>query len=263
MNNENNQNQNVSVPNNGGVTPVGVPVTPVTPAVPDANSTPVAPVMPEVGPVDSNVVENNAPDENAVVNENLKKVEINYTPPSKFKIFCLVCFFILLIAFVLFLPEISSYIRMAQSGELNQEEEVITTGILDCSLSTQTTNLDKKYEVSYSFADSKLETMQFVITTRGDVTLDANVLDEMNANCKSLSQSVKKLNGVQVNCNYTNDTLVEKRFFKLEEVDTEQLDTVFTEAGVNAPGYTYGQNIDKIEQQMNASKYSCQRRHSS
>ena len=41
---------------------------------------------------------------NSLVNENLKKVEVNYKPPSKAKVAAMLILFVLLVAIVIFLP---------------------------------------------------------------------------------------------------------------------------------------------------------------
>ena len=66
-------------------------------------------------PENIGIVSYNEPDKKEdnvpIKNDKLKEVEINYTPPSKGKIFLLVVFFILLIGFVIFLPDISKMIE--------------------------------------------------------------------------------------------------------------------------------------------------------
>lgn len=198
-------------------------------------------------------------DPGAVVNENLKKVDINYTPPSKFKVFSMIVFFILLVVFVLFLPEITSYVNKIKSGEMNQANEKITTGMMKCTLSSHTTNLDKDYEVTFSFKDNQLESTKFLITTRGDITEDETELNKLNDVCTKLSENVKDINGVSISCDYTTGQLIEKQNFQLKELNDEELDAAFVEAGGNNPGYSYGQDMDNVEKQMNASKYTCER----
>ncbi len=231
------------------------------------NTTPnVQPPLPASSPTPVSVTQNttatevsadNGSDSQTLVNEDLKKVEINYTPPSKFKIFMMIFFFVGILSFVIFLPDITSYVHKLQSGELNQVEEKITTGRMTCSLENHTTNLDKKYSVVFTFAASKLEKMQLTITTRGDVTQDEAVLDNLNQTCEQLSKNVKKINGVSVTCDYVDGKLVESQHFELSGINAEQLDSAFTEAGGTQPNYTYGQNIDSIEKNMKASNYEC------
>lgn len=198
-------------------------------------------------------------DSGVVLNEKLKEVEINYTPPSKGKIISLIVLFILLIAFVLFLPEITTFINIYMSGNSEKTEEIITTGKLKCSLSTSTSNLDKTYDLTFNFTDSKLQRTAFEITTRGDSTEDEAVLDEMANICNQLSKNVDGLNGVNVSCSYSNGQLKERQTFDLSQVNPEELDSAFEEAGGNNPEYRYEQDIDTIEKGMYASGYSCER----
>ena len=198
-------------------------------------------------------------DNGAMVNENLQKVEIkNYTPPSKFKVFILLVFFALLIAFIIFLPDISSMIRNYRNGETYQKEEIITTGKLICTLNTNTTDLDKEYEFDFSFTDSKLKKTKYIVNTRGDVTTEST-LDVLAENCKNLKNETSELEGISIRCEYTENRLIETQVFDLETVDVEKLTTAYTEAGGILPSYKLDQDIDGIEKNMKASNYTCER----
>ena len=149
-NNEvNNQSTNVSpnnVQNNIGRFAIGngqntVPATqPVAeqPTQPVAEQPTIQPTVGEI-PVTEPIVENanvnpdtivhsnipqiitpdtNSSDANAMINENLKKVEINYTPPSKGKIVLLLLFFIALIGFIIFLPNINTLVSNILNPEI-------------------------------------------------------------------------------------------------------------------------------------------------
>ena len=248
VNDVNQINQPVNnVPNTAPVVQQPVQVVPTTEVI----TTPPTQVVPAPQPTVDN---------NAMINENLQKVEIkNYTPPSKFKIFLLIVFFLLLIAFIMFLPDISSQIRIYMSGANEPvEKEVITTGKLICSLSTNTTDLDKEYEFEFSYTDSKLKTTKYVVYTRGDTTTET-VLDELAEKCKTLKANTEEIEGVSVKCEYSDGKLMEKQIFELEKIDTEKLDAAFTEAGGLLPSYKYDQEIDGIEKNMKASNYSCER----
>lgn len=235
------------------------------------------PTVPTTEPVE--IVENNGPviedrtvnpgvignisgvkeDPNTVVNENLKKVEVNYTPPSKGKTVSLILFFIFLIAFVIFLPEITTMVNKLRSGEQDNENVKITTGRLVCTNSTNTTNLDKDYKLTFGFTDNKLNKLDYLSTTKGDPTLDAETLDEMAERCKLLKQFTASIEGVNVTCDYSEGKLVEKQSFVYAELDEEKLTSAYTEAGGTNPQYTNGQDMDTIEKNMNASGYSCER----
>lgn len=198
-------------------------------------------------------------DNNAIVNENLKKVEIkNYTPPSKFKVFVLFVFFAMLIAFVIFLPDISSMVRIYLNGKEEPQVQVITTGKLICSLSTNTSDLDKEYEFEYGFTDNKLKTIKYIVNTRGDTTTE-NTLDELSEECKKLKEYTDSIEAVNVKCEYTEGKLMEKQVFELETLDVETLDAHYTEAGGITLSAKYDQEIDGIESNMKASGYTCER----
>ena len=200
-------------------------------------------------------------DPNAMVNENLKKVEIkDYTPPSKLKVAGLLIFFGLLIAFIIFLPQISSMVRVYMSGQGQQTPvtEVITTGRLICSMSTNTKDLDKEYEFTFRFTDNKLKSTKYISNTRGDSTTE-NSLDILAEKCNSLKENTAELEGVSIKCNYTDGRLTETQSFELETVDPDELNAAFTEAGGILPSYKLDQDIDEIEKNMKASSYSCER----
>lgn len=235
----------------------------------DTNTTPQVPVDTTIpqSSVDTNTPQITTPgttpqinsDPGMVTDEKLKKVEINYTPPSKFKIFLMIFFFVLLIGFVIFLPDITAYINKLKSGDLNYQEEKITTGKLKCNLQTSTTNLDKEYKLVFKFTDNKLNKVEFNITTRGDVSLDEETLDKLNDTCNNLKNAAKGLNGVYINCQYSDGELVETQNFELASVEKEKLDAAYTEAGGNHPEYQDGQDMDGIERNLNASGYTCKR----
>ncbi len=214
---------------------------------------PTAVSTPPVIPTDSNSSTTQP------VAEPLKKVEVEYTPPSKAKLVLLVVFFIGLVAFVLFLPEINSMVLRYKAGNLNDKPEEITTGRLICSLHTSTKNLDKNYDLVFHFTDNKLEKTEFKITTKGDPSEDAEVLDGLNEACQQLKNNVSDLSGVTIGCDYSEGKLIERQSYDLANVDQEALDSAFSEAGGNNPEYKNGQDMSYIEKNMNASNYSCER----
>ncbi len=191
--------------------------------------------------------------------EKLKRVDVNYKPPSKFKIFLLVTFFILLIAFVLFLPNINSLVLRYKSGAFNSAEEKITTGKLECTLNTNTSNLDLEYKRVFSFTDSSLDSAEFTLTTKGDPTQDESTLNSENEKCEKLKDVTKSLNGINVSCEYLEGKLIERQSFNYLNLNPDEVDSAFAEAGGVNPEFSAGQDIDKIEKNMYAANYSCMR----
>ena len=189
--------------------------------------------------------------------ENLKRVEINYTPPSKFKMFLLVVFLVGLIVFVLFLPDINTMVNKYKAGK--QVNEIITTGTMNCSFKTHTAELDKEYVRVFDFTDSKLEKADYTITTKGDPSLDEATLTEMNKKCVGLEEEVDSLTGITVSCKYSDGKLVERQIFEFQAIDKEQIDAAFAEAGGEYPEFSYNQDISEVERTMLAAGYSCVR----
>ena len=267
----NNENPNIVQPTNNGVPTV----TPMPEAALPTVIPTTVPTEPTVTPIDDPRgvgIDNkefihpeafdkaNAPkDEGAVVNEKLKKVEVEYKPPSNFKLGLMIVFFIFLIAFVLFLPEITSFMDLRFSNNNDDKWEKITNGRLNCYLNTNTTNLDKRHEYTFSFKDNKLERLEYVVTTKGDPTLDAKTLDNLAGVCKQLSQDTESIIGVTVRCNYTEGKLVETQSFDLKDLDMAEVRSSYAEAGGTNPEYPYGQDMDIIESSLKVSGYDCKR----
>ena len=272
----NNENPNTVQPTNNGVPTVTPTVGPV-PANPLPTVVPTETVPTEIAnsPVSDPRgvgIDNkefihpeafdkvNAPkDDNSVVNEKLKKVEVEYTPPSNFKLGLMVVFFVFLIAFVLFLPEITSIINLRFSKNNDDKWVKITDGSLNCYLNTNTTNLDKRHEYRFNFKNNKLERLEYTVTTKGDPTLDAKSLDKLAGICKQLSQDTESIIGVTVRCNYTEGKLVETQSFDLKDLDMAEVRSSYAEAGGTNPEYPYGQDMDLIESSLKASGYDCKR----
>ena len=233
-----------NTPNNAGV-PNQVPFTTgVAENVPAANTDSV-----------NNMTSSDDP--NAIVNEKLKKVEIDYKPPGKYQMFLLIVFFLFLIGFALFLPEISSFINLYKSGKLNEVNEEITSGKLTCTFKSNTANLDMNYVRVFYFEDKMLRSSEFTLTTRGDPTQDEKTLDDLNEKCTKLSEHSKGVNGLNVTCKYNGGQLIETQTFKYGNIDEEEITSAFAEIGGTVPEFTNGEDIEKIEHNMNAAGYSC------
>lgn len=199
-----------------------------------------------------------APDDpNAMVNEKLKKVEIDYKPPGKYQMFLLIVFFFFIIGFAFFLPEISSFINLYKSGKLNEVNEEITTGKITCKLESNTANLDMSYVRVFYFEEKMLRSAEFTLTTRGDPTQDEKTLDALNLKCTTLSEHSKAVNGLNVKCEYDGSKLVETQTYKYASINEDEINAAFAEIGGTVPEFSDGEDIDKIEHSMNAAGYSC------
>lgn len=223
-------------------------------------STEVPASMTNIGDNNSdNSTDNLKRDTNDIDNEKLKHVEIEYTPPSKAKTILLVLFFVFLLGFIIFLPDIQSMVSKYKAGAYNTVDDTITTGKLECSLNSSTANLDLDYDRVFNFTDSKLEKATFTLVTKGDITLDEATLDELNVKCEQLATNVDSLSGISVSCSYKDGELTEKQVFTYSSVNMDEVDSAFSEAGGVLPTFEYQQDIDEIEKTMNAAGYTCSR----
>lgn len=202
-------------------------------------------------------INNNNNNDDSFVQEKLKKVEVEYNPPSKFKTFVLILFFILLIGFVIFLPDISNQIRLYKENKNKPPIEEIVDGKLVCTLNTNTANLDKNYSRTFNYKDNKLTGATFETETRGDATEDESVLNELNKKCTIIKESIAGLNGISVSCTYKDGNLVEREKFDYSSYDKEKVSAAYAEAEVDMLEFDLGQDIDSIKTNMLQGGFSC------
>ena len=193
--------------------------------------------------------------------EFIKKANEEYKPNSKFKSFMLFVFFAALIAFIIFLPQIQSFIS-THSGGGAKEASKIVTGKLVCELKTNTENLNIEYKSIFSMTDNKLYGLEHSVSTKGDRNLDAETLDGLNEKCEKLKDATADINGISVSCKYDNTTITQTEDFTYSELEADKLDAAFAEAGGTYSGFDEGQDMDAIEKEMKANGYTCNRKES-
>ena len=195
--------------------------------------------------------------ENTEVNneEKLKTVDIEYKPNSTANTVMLIIFFIALILFVVFLPDIQSLIAQYKAGP--QQIEDITTGKLVCTLETSTVNLDREITRVFEYADKKLQSAKFTTIVRGDATLDEETLNELNAQCEQIKDNVDGLEGVSVSCSYENGKLTEKESFDYASYNVEDVDAAYAEAGGSVLEFEYEADIDTVMTNMRQGGFTC------
>ena len=196
----------------------------------------------------------------ARIEEHVKKANENYKPNSKLKNFLLVFFFIFIIAFTIFLPDIHKFIN-SHIGKSNQltEKEVITTGILSCSLDKSSDKFDFSYIYNFTFEDSKLLFYDKSITTKGDTTLDKEELDRLKENCNTMKDESDSIEGLTVKCTSESNSIKVQESVDLGSFTSDSLTHAYTEAGGEYPEYSLEQDISDIERNMKASGFSCDR----
>lgn len=192
--------------------------------------------------------------------EHIKKANENYKPNSKFRNILLILFFIIIIAFTIFLPEIHNLVAKWQAGELNPQEEVkITTGVLTCTYNKSSDNLDYTYEVLFNFKDNKLESYEVDTTTKGDVSLDKEKLDVLKNNCNIMRAESESIDGITVSCKSESNSILVVEAVEIKDFKENTITSAYTEAGGSYPKFTYQQNMDTLEKNMVADRYTCER----
>lgn len=174
------------------------------------------------------------------------------------KAFFLVVLFGGLLAVVFYLPEISSYIETKKYLQTHVEEK-ITTGTLKCKYEDSTETLDYNYSLDFSFTDSKLNKLSYLLEIKGDANLDEEELNQHKAECEQISVNVENLNGISISCSLSNGLYKQKQILNYASIDVDAAMSAYTEAGGIYPDYENGESIDDIEKNMNASGYTCER----
>ena len=186
------------------------------------------------------------------------KVEPGKSTGSKFQTFMLILLFGGLFLMIIFLPQISEFIEL-KKYENSQIQEVITTGTLKCTLDDSTDKFDLTYSLDFSFTDSRLTRLNYVLETRGDAKLDEAELEALKTKCDKLALSAKQLSGISVSCYEESGSVTQKQVFNYTSIDVDEAMTAYVEAGGNYPDYENGQDISEVEKNMNASGFTCER----
>lgn len=191
----------------------------------------------------------------------IKKANEEYKPNSKFKSVMLFLFFAGLIAFIIFLPQIQSFISTYSDGGYEEAPKIVN-GKLVCELKTNTENLNVEYESIFSMSDNKLFALKHSVSTKGDRNLDAETLDALNEKCEKLKDATAEVKGLSVSCKYDNTTITQTENFTYNELEEEKLDAAFAEAGGTYSGFDKNQDMDAIEKEMKQNGYTCNRQES-
>ena len=177
---------------------------------------------------------------------------------GNFKYYLTFIFFAFLIWMVAFLPEITQFVSN-YFDSLKSDNNILTTGVLTCTLANNDDKYDYYYEADFSFRDSKMYRLIFNTTIKGDQHLDAVELSEMRATCDLLEEQTDNLRGIKVSCSLTNGVYENEQQIEYADIDVEKLTSAYMEAGGTYPNYQYEQSIDDIEKEMKSSNYTCER----
>ncbi len=172
----------------------------------------------------------------------------------------MIIFFILLIAFVVFLPNIRDLIIAYKT---HVEEEEIDSGKLICTLERDNNDFDITYTETFNFENYRLKSFTYTKETVGDASKDIEKFKEIYNQCDNLSRSVgmSNLTGILVDCSYVegDDKVVETQTFDYNTINRNEVKAAYTEAGVEYPEYELDENINEIEKSVLAAEFTCQK----
>lgn len=189
--------------------------------------------------------------------EKTKKVYIESNNKPKGLSIGLIIFLLFLAGFVIFLPEISAMVEKYTSKVVKEE---IVNGQLRCELVDRTSNFTITNERNFKFKNSQVTSYSFVTITKGDAKKDEEELTELYDQCEKLDILVNsnQLSGVEIGCEYLEDTFTKRESVDLYAVDMKDFKTSYSEAGGTLPvDVSGGDNIDNVQTMMQQQKFTC------
>lgn len=192
--------------------------------------------------------------------EKLKKVEVeDYEEGSNIvSSIILIIFFIALVGFVVFLPEIQTFFQEYLGGEVKEEKEVVT-GKLICELKTSTAEFDRDFTKVFMFEKKKLKSAKFTTNVIGDISEDEDKLNEISSACNKIKDAVEGLEGIEVSCTLSPNQLSQVERFDYATYDLEKTSQAYLDAESSFVEYTLDQDIDDIMVKMRQSGYDCKK----
>ena len=242
-----------------------VPVAPPVAMAPEVQTEPEtevlteAPVEVQTEPVTEAPVETQVEGVDGTVQLNEVEIKVEENQVSNVKLFFTFLLMLVLGGTILFMPEISEFMRQRKEEEQNMLQPKITTGSLKCEHERNSDNFDLKFEYNFMFTDNKFKKLYYTSETRGDMNLDEKELEELNSECLLLKDTTATLAGIEVSCKLLGGTLTKTQTLDYAKIDVEQALSAYSEAGGIYPEYKYLQDMDGIEKNMKAAGYTCTR----
>ena len=242
-----------------------VPVAPPVAMAPEVQTEPETEVLTEAPeevqtePVTEVPVETQVEGVDGTVQLNEVEIKVEDNQVSNVKLFFTFLLMLVLGGTILFMPEISEFMRQRKEEEQNMLQPKITTGSLKCEHERNSDNFDLKFEYNFMFTDNKFKKLYYTSETRGDMNLDEKELEELNSECLLLKDTTATLAGIEVSCKLLGGTLTKTQTLDYAKIDVEQALSAYSEAGGIYPEYKYLQDMDGIEKNMKAAGYTCTR----
>ena len=166
----------------------------------------------------------------------------------------LVIAFLFLLGTVVVLPYSEDLFDKLFSNDTVEAIDEITVGDLVCTLEGDDLGNSYQYTETYSFDHGEIESLEHKILIQGE----ADYLNQRNAQCQLLQQTASSISGVTVDCDLSNEEMLETQFFSLARFDSTNITTAFSEAGGVSPNAKKGDGYKKVQRVMEMSGYECE-----
>ena len=238
-----------------------VPVAPPVAMAPEVQTEPQteAPIEVQTEPVIEVPLETQIDGVDGTVQLNEVEIKPVDSQVSNVKLFFTFLLMLVLGGTILFMPEISEFMRQRKEEQQGLSQPKITTGSLKCEYERNSDNFDLKIEYNFMFTDNKFKKLYYTSETRGDMNLDEKELEELNNECLLLKDTTENIMGIEVSCKLLGGTLTKTQTLDYAKIDVEQALSAYSEAGGIYPEYKYLQDMDGIEKNMKAAGYTCNR----
>ena len=238
-----------------------VPVAPPVAMAPEVQTEPQTetPVEVQTAPVIEAPLETHIDGVDGTVQLNEVEIKPVDSQVSNVKLFFTFLLMLVLGGTILFMPEISEFMRQRKEEQQGLSQPKITTGSLKCEHERNSDNFDLKIEYNFMFTDNKFKKLYYTSETRGDMNLDEKELEELNNECLLLKDTTENIMGIEVSCKLLGGTLTKTQTLDYAKIDVEQALSAYSEAGGIYPEYKYLQDMDGIEKNMKAAGYTCNR----
>lgn len=166
----------------------------------------------------------------------------------------LIVAFVLLLATIFLLPYSQDlFDKFFSKDKGNEIIDNVTEGNLVCTMESDDAGNSYQYTEIYSFHDSKVDSLEHKVLIQGD----ADYLKQRNNQCLLLQQNASSVSGVTVDCDLSNEEMLETQTFIFEKFNLENVTTSFSEAGGVYPNASQGDDYKEVQRMVEISGYDC------
>lgn len=191
-------------------------------------------------------------------NENVTDNSVSSSSPSSntksSKPILLIISFILLLGTVLVLPYSEDLFDKIFANNTEEVIDDVTVGDLVCTMDGDDLGNSYQYTETYSFDNGEIDSLEHKVLIQGE----ADYLNQRNVQCQQLQQTASSISGVTVDCDLSDEEMLETQFFNLARFDSANITTSFSEAGGVSPNAKNGDEYKEIKRVMEMSGYDCE-----